>query len=221
MNTLREPGGSTRGLHDRAPARIVMANSTYQGIMMAMAYRGDGSKKIAVCTEWVIFQVEVLLISELRLPKSTCESYQTCLWYLKEPLTWSYGYSKDNAMLLTALQMRIMRDVKIQKNTLTTDLTSIKFLCTMITKIALLFAETTPAFYRSKHNNYGTISSESMWKNMENRVLELYFVETNYQLANILTKALPKERFEFLLSRLDMKSLTPKTLRRLQKGEDE
>ncbi|GJX71251.1 retrovirus-related pol polyprotein from transposon TNT 1-94 [Tanacetum coccineum] len=56
---------------------------------------------------------------------------------------------------------------------------------------------------------------------VENRVLELYFVETNYQLADILTKALPRERFEFLLPRLGMKSLTPETLKRLQEGEDE
>ncbi|GJR54702.1 putative ribonuclease H-like domain-containing protein [Tanacetum coccineum] len=38
---------------------------------------------------------------------------------------------------------------------------------------------------------------------------------------DILTKALPRERFEFLLPRLGMKSLTPETLRRLQEGEDE
>ncbi|GJZ52233.1 retrovirus-related pol polyprotein from transposon TNT 1-94 [Tanacetum coccineum] len=40
-------------------------------------------------------------------------------------------------------------------------------------------------------------------------------------LADILTKALPRERFEFLLPRLGMKSMTPETLRRLQEGEDE
>ncbi|GKE45578.1 hypothetical protein Tco_1472862 [Tanacetum coccineum] len=43
----------------------------------------------------------------------------------------------------------------------------------------------------------------------------------NYQLADILTKALPRERFKFILPRLGMKSLTPETLRRLQEGEDE
>ncbi|GKF35766.1 retrovirus-related pol polyprotein from transposon TNT 1-94 [Tanacetum coccineum] len=58
-------------------------------------------------------------------------------------------------------------------------------------------------------------------KQVENGVVELYFVETNYQLADILTKALPRERFEFLLPRLGMKSLTPETLKHLQEGEDE
>ncbi|GKD89491.1 hypothetical protein Tco_1364998 [Tanacetum coccineum] len=71
---------------------------------------------------------------------------------------------------------------------------------------------------RSKHID---IRHHFIREQVENRVVELYFMETNYQLADILTKALPRERFEFLLLRLGMKSLTPETLRRLQEGEDE
>ncbi|GJS22836.1 hypothetical protein Tco_0451468 [Tanacetum coccineum] len=44
---------------------------------------------------------------------------------------------------------------------------------------------------------------------VEKGVVELYFVRTEYQLADIFTKALPKERFEFLLPRLGMKSMKP------------
>nr|GEW39248.1 integrase, catalytic region, zinc finger, CCHC-type, peptidase aspartic, catalytic [Tanacetum cinerariifolium] len=40
-------------------------------------------------------------------------------------------------------------------------------------------------------------------KQDEKGVVALYFVTTDYQLTNIFTKALPRERFEFLLSRLD------------------
>ncbi|GKG05594.1 hypothetical protein Tco_0325680, partial [Tanacetum coccineum] len=72
--------------------------------------------------------------------------------------------------------------------------------------------------FRSKHID---IRHHFIREQVENRVVELYFVETNYQLADILTKALPRERFEFLLPRLGMKGLTPETLRRLQEGEDE
>nr|GEW83497.1 retrovirus-related Pol polyprotein from transposon TNT 1-94 [Tanacetum cinerariifolium] len=40
---------------------------------------------------------------------------------------------------------------------------------------------------------------------VENDVVELYFVTTDYQLADIFTKALPRERFEFRLPCLEMK----------------
>ncbi|GKG20268.1 hypothetical protein Tco_0380069 [Tanacetum coccineum] len=84
-------------------------------------------------------------------------------------------YPKDNVMSLTTYaDVRIMRDVKIQEEvrrevlnfleidcSKTTDLTSIKFLCTVITKVLLLCAVTTLA---PNKLTYGTISSESKWK---------------------------------------------------------
>ncbi|GJR54974.1 monodehydroascorbate reductase [Tanacetum coccineum] len=48
---------------------------------------------------------------------------------------------------------------------------------------------------------------------VENGVVELYFVTMDYQLPDIFTKALPRERFEFLLPRLGMKSMTSETLK--------
>nr|GEW71725.1 copia protein [Tanacetum cinerariifolium] len=56
---------------------------------------------------------------------------------------------------------------------------------------------------------------------VENEVVELYFVRTEYQLADIFTKALPRERFEFILPRLGMKCLNPETLKCLQDDKDE
>ncbi|GJS74740.1 hypothetical protein Tco_0707581 [Tanacetum coccineum] len=41
---------------------------------------------------------------------------------------------------------------------------------------------------------------------VEKGVVELYFVTMDYQLTDIFTKALPRERFEFLLPRLGMKN---------------
>ncbi|GJW60068.1 retrovirus-related pol polyprotein from transposon TNT 1-94 [Tanacetum coccineum] len=56
---------------------------------------------------------------------------------------------------------------------------------------------------------------------VEKGVVELYFVTTDYQLVDIFTKVLPRERFEFILPRLGMKSMSPETLKRLQEGEEE
>ncbi|GJT40062.1 retrovirus-related pol polyprotein from transposon TNT 1-94 [Tanacetum coccineum] len=58
-------------------------------------------------------------------------------------------------------------------------------------------------------------------RQVEKGVVELYFVRTEYQLADIFTKALPRERFEFILPRLGMKSMKPETLKRLQDDKDD
>ncbi|GJS45529.1 retrovirus-related pol polyprotein from transposon TNT 1-94 [Tanacetum coccineum] len=56
---------------------------------------------------------------------------------------------------------------------------------------------------------------------VENGVLELYFVRTEYQLADIFTKPLPRERFNFLIEKLGMRSMSPETLKRLAEETDE
>ncbi|GJS39101.1 retrovirus-related pol polyprotein from transposon TNT 1-94 [Tanacetum coccineum] len=71
---------------------------------------------------------------------------------------------------------------------------------------------------RSKHID---IRHHFIREQAEKGMVELYFVSTDYQLADIFTNALPREWFEFLLLRLCMKSMSPETLKRLQEGEEE
>ncbi|GJR41465.1 retrovirus-related pol polyprotein from transposon TNT 1-94 [Tanacetum coccineum] len=71
---------------------------------------------------------------------------------------------------------------------------------------------------KSKHID---IRHHFIREQVEKRVVELYFVRTEYQLADIFTKALPRERFEFILPRLGMKCMKPETLKRLQDNQDE
>ncbi|GJZ53349.1 hypothetical protein Tco_0608234 [Tanacetum coccineum] len=56
---------------------------------------------------------------------------------------------------------------------------------------------------------------------VENGIVELYFVWTEYQLADIFTKPLPRERFNFLIEKLGMRSVSPETLKRLAEEMDE
>nr|GEV77946.1 retrovirus-related Pol polyprotein from transposon TNT 1-94 [Tanacetum cinerariifolium] len=56
---------------------------------------------------------------------------------------------------------------------------------------------------------------------VENVVVELYFVRKEYQLAYIFTKALGRERLDFLINKLEMRSMSPETLKRLAEEEEE
>ncbi|GJZ05208.1 retrovirus-related pol polyprotein from transposon TNT 1-94 [Tanacetum coccineum] len=56
-------------------------------------------------------------------------------------------------------------------------------------------------------------------EHVEKGTIELYFVKTDYQLADLFTKALPVDRFNYLVRRLGMRSLSPHELERLAKSQ--
>nr|GFA53830.1 retrovirus-related Pol polyprotein from transposon TNT 1-94 [Tanacetum cinerariifolium]GFB05312.1 retrovirus-related Pol polyprotein from transposon TNT 1-94 [Tanacetum cinerariifolium] len=47
---------------------------------------------------------------------------------------------------------------------------------------------------------------------VEKGIVELFFIGTEYRLADLFTKALPEERFKYLVKRLGMRCLTPEEL---------
>ncbi|GKE37576.1 hypothetical protein Tco_1460981 [Tanacetum coccineum] len=71
---------------------------------------------------------------------------------------------------------------------------------------------------RSKHID---IRYHFIKEQVENGVVELYFVRTKYQLADIFTKALCREIIEFLIDKLGMRSFTPETLKELADEAEE
>nr|GEV98578.1 hypothetical protein [Tanacetum cinerariifolium] len=56
---------------------------------------------------------------------------------------------------------------------------------------------------------------------VENGVIELYFVNTEYQLADLFIKALGRDRIKFLINKLGMRSFTPETHKQLTDEVDE
>ncbi|GJR65446.1 hypothetical protein Tco_0011511 [Tanacetum coccineum] len=180
----------------------------------------------------LVFAVCMCARYQAKPTKKHFEAIKRVFRYLKGTIHMGLWYPKDNAMSLTAyadadhagcqdsrrstsgsaqfLGDRLLKDYGF-------DFNKIPLYCDNKSAIALCCNNVQHS--RSKHID---IRHHFIREQVENRVVELYFVETNYQLADILqTKALPRERFEFLLPRLGMKSLTPETLKRLQEGEDE
>nr|GEW59556.1 retrovirus-related Pol polyprotein from transposon TNT 1-94 [Tanacetum cinerariifolium] len=70
------------------------------------------------------------------------------------------------------------------------------------------------------------LQTDAMWclfdaflttEQVENGIVVLYFVRTEYQLADIFTKPLPKERFNFLIEKLGIKSTRTKSKAKVTK----
>nr|GEU88325.1 retrovirus-related Pol polyprotein from transposon TNT 1-94 [Tanacetum cinerariifolium] len=70
---------------------------------------------------------------------------------------------------------------------------------------------------RAKHIN---VRYHFIKEQVENGIVELYFVRTEYQLEDIFTKPLPRERFNFLVEKLGMKSVSPEMLKSLIDNKD-
>ncbi|GJV52160.1 retrovirus-related pol polyprotein from transposon TNT 1-94 [Tanacetum coccineum] len=71
---------------------------------------------------------------------------------------------------------------------------------------------------RSKHID---IRFHFIKEQVEDGVVELFFVNTEYQLADIFTKASCRERIKFLINKLGMRSFMPETLKQLADEAEE
>ncbi|GKA89865.1 hypothetical protein Tco_0811677 [Tanacetum coccineum] len=163
--------------------------------------------------------------------KKHLEALKRVFWYLRETINWGLWYSKDTAMALTGYadadhvgcqdtRRSTSGSAQFLGDKLLTNYSfafnKVPLYCDKRNDIALCCNNVQHSWFKHIDIRYHFIREQ-----VENDVVELYFMMTDYQLADIFTKALPRERFEFLLSRLGMKSMTPETLKRLQEGKDE
>ncbi|GKC09727.1 retrovirus-related pol polyprotein from transposon TNT 1-94 [Tanacetum coccineum] len=136
--------------------------------------------------------------------------------YLKRTINMGLWYSKDISMSLIAYPdadhagcQDTRRDYGFQFN-------KIPLYCDNKSAIAICCNNFQHS--RSKHIDarYHFIKEQ-----VENGIVELYFIWTEYQLADIFTKPLPRERFNFLIKKLGMRSMSLEMLKRLTEEEDE
>ncbi|GJW43594.1 retrovirus-related pol polyprotein from transposon TNT 1-94 [Tanacetum coccineum] len=81
------------------------------------------------------------------------------------------------------------------------------------------FPPPTPSALHSSPPHSPHLRYHFIKEHVEMGTIELYFVKTDYQLADLFTKALPVDRFNYLVRRLGMRSLSPKELERLAKSQ--
>ncbi|GKF46623.1 hypothetical protein Tco_0136425 [Tanacetum coccineum] len=76
----------------------------------------------------------------------------------------SWSSKKQRSTAISTIEAEYIAMSGCDHSSKTTDLTSIKFLCTVITRVLLLFDVTTSNTLDQNTSTYGTISSESKWK---------------------------------------------------------
>ncbi|GJR60687.1 retrovirus-related pol polyprotein from transposon TNT 1-94 [Tanacetum coccineum] len=157
--------------------------------------------------------------------KKHLEALKWVFRYLRGTINWGLWYPKDTAMALTTYADADHAGYQDTRRILwmRSQLTDYDFVFNKIplycdNRSAIALCCNNVQHSRSKHID---IRHHFIREQVEKGVVELYFVTTDYQLADIFTKALPRERFEFLLPRLGMKSMSPETLKRLQEGEED
>ncbi|GKB35948.1 hypothetical protein Tco_0880890 [Tanacetum coccineum] len=119
--------------------------------------------------------------------------------YLRGTINMGMWYSKDSCIALTAFADADHAGCQNTK----------KCHCFMLQQLPTL---------PSKHID---IRHHFIKEQVENGVVELYFVRIEYQLAGIFTKPLARERLEFLINKLGMRSMSPETLIKLADEEEE
>nr|GEY39233.1 copia protein [Tanacetum cinerariifolium] len=167
--------------------------------------------------EWK--QGRILIIKEKTTEKHL-HMIKQVFRYLKGTTNMDLWYSKDTTIALTAYAD--VDHVRCQDSRRSTSgsaqflgdrLVSCKIPLYRDNKSVIALCCNYVKHSRSKHID---VRYHFIKEQVDNGMVELYFVKTEYQLADIFTKALARKRFEFLLSWLRMKSMSPKTLKDLQ-----
>ncbi|GJU15489.1 hypothetical protein Tco_0994395 [Tanacetum coccineum] len=143
-------------------------------------------------------------------------AYRKAIHSVKRIFQYNRGlwYPKDSSIPLTASANA--NHMRSQLTDYGLGFNKIPMYCDNKSAIALCCSNV--QYSRSKHID---IRFYFIKEHVENGVIEFYFVNTEYQLADIFRKALAKERIQFLINKLGMRRFTSKTLKQLADEVDE
>ncbi|GJV10439.1 retrovirus-related pol polyprotein from transposon TNT 1-94, partial [Tanacetum coccineum] len=197
-------------------------------IMYFTASRPDLTFDVCMCARYQAKPIEKHLYAIKRIIK-----------YLRGTVNRRLGYPKDSSIALTAYadadhaEKATISSTKAKYIALSGCCAQFFWMRSQLTNYGLGFSKI-PMYCdnksvislccnnvqhsRSKHID---IRFHFIKEQVENGVVELYFVNTEYQLENIFTKALGRERIEFLINKLGMRSFTPETLKQLADETEE
>nr|GEY35955.1 hypothetical protein [Tanacetum cinerariifolium] len=179
------------------------------------ASRPDIVHAICYCARYQAKPTEKHLTTVKRIFRYLKDTIHMGLWYSKDTgfkLT-AFSYS-DHAGCLDSLEYVSLSACGAQVLWMRTQLTDYGFHFDKIpmyydSKAAIAISCDLVHHSRTKHID---VRYYFIKEKVEKGIVELFFVRTEYQLADLFTTALPEERFKYLVRRLYMRCLTPEEL---------
>ncbi|GJU44358.1 hypothetical protein Tco_1201624 [Tanacetum coccineum] len=159
--------------------------------------------------------------------KKHLEPLKRVFWYLRGTINWGIWYLKDTAMALMAYADA---DHAGCQDTRRSTLGSARFLRDkLVSWLSKKQKSTAISTTEAEYIAMSGCCTQILWMRPQLTDYDFAFNKiplycdncSAIALCYIFTKALRRERFEFLLLRLGMKSMTPETLKRLQEGEED
>ncbi|GJU19721.1 hypothetical protein Tco_1153063 [Tanacetum coccineum] len=154
----------------------------------------------------LVYAIYMCVRYQARLTEKHLHAVKRIFQYLRGTVIWELWYSKDSAIALIAFADA---DHAGCQDTRRSTSGSMQLLGDRLVSWSSK---------RQKSNAISSMEAEYIALSgycAQNGVVKLYFVRTEYQLADIFTKALCRERIEFLIDKLGMRSFTLETLKEL------
>ncbi|GKD11130.1 hypothetical protein Tco_1190815 [Tanacetum coccineum] len=203
----------------------------YRGMIGSLMYltssRPDLIYAVCLCDRYQAKPTKKHLNAVKRIFRYLKGTINMGLWYLKDTgdklVSWSSENQTSTAILSTEVEYISLSGCCAQILWMRSQLTDYGFQSHKIplycdNKSAIALCCNNVQHSRAKHID---VRYHFIKERVENGIVELYFVRTEYQLADIFTKPLPRDRFNFLIEKLSMRSMSPEMLKRLTEEEDE
>ncbi|GJQ99246.1 retrovirus-related pol polyprotein from transposon TNT 1-94 [Tanacetum coccineum] len=205
------------------PSHVYKLKKALYGLKQApRACRPDIVHATCLCARYQAKPTEKHLKEVKRIFRYLRGTVNTGLWYTKDSGFELTGFSDadyagcKDTFKSTSGGAQFLGEKLVSWSSKKQDCTALSTAEAEYVSLSVLLPATPVQHSRTKHI---AVRYHFIKEHVEKGTIELYFVKTDYQLADLFTKALPVDRFNYLVRRLGMRSLSPKELERLAKSQ--